>query len=163
MDKNSVIGFLLIIAVIFGFSYFNRPSEEQLKQQREEQLAEEKQQQDTKTETAAGETTKAAHDSIFTDNGEKQQLVALKNKDITVGISTRGGSIGNVVLKNYKGQDKKPLLLYSDEYAKMSFTLAGKKNDISVRKHRFLQIPFLFPVGILQSDHRIWKHQGSPL
>ena len=37
MDKNSIIGFLLIIAVIFGFSYFNRPDEERLKQQREEQ------------------------------------------------------------------------------------------------------------------------------
>lgn len=136
MDKNSVIGFLLIIAVIFGFSYFNRPSEEQLKQQREEQLAEEKQ-QDTKTATAAGETTEAAHDSIFAESGEQPRLVVLKSNDITVGINTRGGSIGNVVLKNYKGQDKKPLLLYCDEYAKMSFTLAGKKNDINTSSLMF--------------------------
>lgn len=137
MDKNSVIGFLLIIAVIFGFSYFNRPSEEQLKQQREEQPAEEKQLQDTKTATVANETTTAANDSIFTDNGEQPRLVVLKSNDITVGINTRGGSVGNVVLKNYKGQDKKPLLLYCDEYAKMSFTLAGKKSDINTSSLMF--------------------------
>ena len=42
MDKNSIIGMVLMAAVILGFMMLNRPSEEQLRQQREqaEQLAE---------------------------------------------------------------------------------------------------------------------------
>ena len=41
MDKNTIIGFSLIALLLFGFSYLNRPSEEELEQQRraqEEQL-----------------------------------------------------------------------------------------------------------------------------
>ncbi len=38
MDKNTLVGILLMGAVIFGFMYLNRPSEEQLEAQRQEQL-----------------------------------------------------------------------------------------------------------------------------
>ena len=33
MDKNTIIGILLIGAVIIGFSIYNQPSEEQIKAQ----------------------------------------------------------------------------------------------------------------------------------
>ena len=36
MDKNSLIGLLLMGAVIMGFMYLNRPSEEELERQREQ-------------------------------------------------------------------------------------------------------------------------------
>ncbi|MDE5785931.1 MAG: hypothetical protein K2H98_05300, partial [Duncaniella sp.] len=39
MDKNTLLGLLLMAAVIFGFSYLNRPSAEELERQRQEQLA----------------------------------------------------------------------------------------------------------------------------
>ena len=48
MDKNTIIGMLLMCAVIFGFMYLQQPSEEQLAEQRkaqQEQLAAEKAQQ----------------------------------------------------------------------------------------------------------------------
>lgn len=47
MDKNSIIGIVLMAAVIIGFMMINRPSEEELRQQREqaEQLAELERQQ----------------------------------------------------------------------------------------------------------------------
>lgn len=78
MDKNSIIGFLLIIAVIFGFSYFNRPDEEQLKQQREEQTANSKQQQNSADASVANATTVVAQDSIFATGEEQPRLVVLK-------------------------------------------------------------------------------------
>ena len=34
MDKNTLIGFLLILGIMVGFSYLNRPSEEELERQR---------------------------------------------------------------------------------------------------------------------------------
>ena len=33
MDKNTVIGFILIFVMIFGFNWLNRPSEEQVAEQ----------------------------------------------------------------------------------------------------------------------------------
>ena len=34
MDKNTIIGFVLIAAVLIGFSWYTRPSEEEIAQQR---------------------------------------------------------------------------------------------------------------------------------
>ena len=34
MDKNTIIGFVLIAAVLIGFSWWSRPSEEEIAQQR---------------------------------------------------------------------------------------------------------------------------------
>ncbi len=39
MDKNTIIGLLLMVAVFIGFSYLNRPSEEELERMRQEELA----------------------------------------------------------------------------------------------------------------------------
>jgi len=30
MDRNTILGVVLIFAILIGFSYFNRPSEEQI-------------------------------------------------------------------------------------------------------------------------------------
>ena len=130
MDKNTIIGFLLIIAVIFGFSYFNRPSQEQLQQAEaaaKEASANEKKQTDAaKTVQAADKT--AETDSMFLPG--QQRTVRLQNGDLSVAINSKGGVPAKVVLKNYKGQDKKPLVLYNSEYADMSFLMTGKKADI---------------------------------
>jgi YidC/Oxa1 family membrane protein insertase len=34
MDKNTIIGLVLIVAIIFGFQWLNKPSEEQLAEQK---------------------------------------------------------------------------------------------------------------------------------
>ena len=36
MDKNTVIGFVLIAAVLFGFAWWQQPSEAELKAQHEQ-------------------------------------------------------------------------------------------------------------------------------
>ena len=36
MDKNTIIGFVLIAAVLFGFAWWQQPSEEQLQAQHEQ-------------------------------------------------------------------------------------------------------------------------------
>ena len=36
MDKNTIIGFVLIAAILIGWSWYNSPSEEELKAQQEQ-------------------------------------------------------------------------------------------------------------------------------
>ena len=36
MDKNTITGFVLIAIVLFGFSWFSRPSEEEIRAQRQQ-------------------------------------------------------------------------------------------------------------------------------
>ena len=108
MDKNTILGFILIIAVLIGFSFFNRPNEEELKQ---------RQAQETLSEIRTGEQKKDLDkdlltskkddniDSVFLSN-TKSSTIYLQNKDITIGINSKGGEIGQAVLKNYKNQEK---------------------------------------------------------
>ena len=53
MDKNTIIGFLLIGLLLFGFSWYNQPSEEELARQRE---AYEQQQAQVNAETEQSTT-----------------------------------------------------------------------------------------------------------
>ena len=36
MDKNTIVGFVLIAAVLFGFNWFTRPSTEEIQEQRKQ-------------------------------------------------------------------------------------------------------------------------------
>lgn len=139
MDKNTILGFILIIAVLIGFSFFNRPNEEELKQ---------RQAQETLSEIRTGEQKKDLDkdlltskkddniDSVFLSN-TKSSTIYLQNKDITIGINSKGGEIGQAVLKNYKNQEKKPLELYNSKDAGLNFILAGKTDDIQTSNLNF--------------------------
>ena len=52
MDKNTIIGFVLIAAVLFGYSWFTKPTPEQLQelQRRNDSIAQVEQKKITNTE-----------------------------------------------------------------------------------------------------------------
>jgi YidC/Oxa1 family membrane protein insertase len=127
MDKNTYTGFFLIVLIMLGSFYLLKPSEADIKK---EKL---KQQQDsikkaaaTKTtaSTAKFDTTKkavAVADSALlkTPFGAatlgSEKLITLENKELSIKLSTRGGRVYSVELKNYKTFDKKPLILFSGD------------------------------------------------
>jgi YidC/Oxa1 family membrane protein insertase len=71
MDKNTLLGLLLMGAVIFGFTYLNQPSAEEIERQRQEQLDE---------LAKASEVDNTAIDTIST-----QDVAALRNSLYTYG------------------------------------------------------------------------------
>ena len=94
MDKNTITGFVLIAAVLIGFSWWNQPSEEQMAQMR---------QQDSLQEVArkkAEETKKAAQ---LAATEKKAQKLAQAQQDTTALFhSALSGNAQQVVLKNKK-------------------------------------------------------------
>lgn len=132
MDKNTVLGFILIMAVLIGFSYFNRPSEEELRQQQiqdEEAIAAQESEQKDETVKVRQVETKPC-DTVFMRNNSTPQITYLKNEELSIGISSRGGEIAQAVLKKYKDQQRKPLTLYNSKDARLNFVLTGKTNNI---------------------------------
>jgi YidC/Oxa1 family membrane protein insertase len=140
MDKNSVIGFLLVAAVIIGFSYFNRPTQEEIRQQEiEDSISALKEANGTtqSAKKAVSDKQEVRSDTLFANTLAGKKTVNLSNKDITVTINATGGEIGKVILNNYKDQEKKPLLLYSSQKSGMSFVIAGKQEDIETASLHF--------------------------
>jgi len=145
MDKNSLIGFILIAAVLIGFSWWNRPSEEQQAQMRqqdsiaavERQRAEQEQQNAAEKAAekkammmaeAAEDTSALFHDAV---TGEEQEVV-LRNNKLELTLSSRGATVQRAVVKGYEDRDDNPdLVLFDKETQQLKFTLEAKEANIA--------------------------------
>ena len=154
MDKNTIMGFVLIAAVLIGFSIYNQPSEEQLAQQREQfvkdSLAAVKKANDAKLAQAkqakAEEAAKADTTAIFHTalNGTANNIV-LKNSKLELTLSTKGATVRKAVIKNYTGHkkgedgkfdeklDTKDLTLFDGDEQQLNFMLAAKDANIMTK------------------------------
>ena len=161
MDKNSLIGLLLIGAIIIGFGVYNQPSQEEidaakrrndsiaLVQAKVKELATEdvKREQDltsVKEPTPLDSFEIAFKDSvaqvqISSTYGEFSSSALIEDRDIVVEndvmiitFSTRGGSVKSVELKDYQTYDSLPLVLL-DEQSRfgLNFFTRSNKNIVT--------------------------------
>lgn len=141
MDKNTIIGFILIAAVLIGFSIYNKPSEEEIKAQEEwvaKQEAEQKkaQEEKQKAKIAQEEKQKAMMEdntALFYNSltGTKSDVV-LKNKSLELTLSTKGGIITKAVVKGYKNiEGKDDVTLFEEKDQLLAFKVDGKNQNIN--------------------------------
>ena len=141
MDKNTILGFVLIALVLIGFSWYNQPSAEQIEaQRREDSIAavikantEKKQKADEAARKAQAEAA-AKGDSTATFfsalNGNNKQIV-LKNDKVELTFNTKGGAISKAIIKGFEDRDNKmDVTLFDEKSQKMNFLLAGKSENI---------------------------------
>lgn len=141
MDKNTIIGFVLIAAVLIGFSWYSQPSAEEIAQQRiqdsitavakqraEEQLktAEQAKKENALNE-AKSDTTAAFYNAL---NGTAKNIV-LKNNKLELTLSTKGGTVQKAVIKGFKDRnDNADVTLFDGKDQKLNFMMAGKETNI---------------------------------
>lgn len=143
MDKNTIVGLFLIAAVLIGFSWYNY-QERNLQHPQAEQTSLPATKQ--YSQQNHGSVKKIATDStdIFfaATKGEAKDII-LQNAKIRVKVSTKGGSVESVELKEYKSyqdfetQKNKPLLLYSSKDANLNFLLDTKENTMDFSNYYF--------------------------
>lgn len=138
MDKNTIFGFVLIAAVLIGFTIWSQPSEKEIAQQKEQARKDAiVAAQTIKAEKDAGDPNKATDeisnfftasaaksdstqsvmnsDSLKTPSQAKPQIVTLENAKVKVDISTQGGQIQSVQLKEYSNYQYTPLYLFDGD------------------------------------------------
>ncbi|MDY6230243.1 MAG: membrane protein insertase YidC [Prevotella sp.] len=141
MDKNTIIGFILIAAVLIGFSIYNKPSKEEIKAQEEwvaKQEAEQKkaQEEKQKAKMAQEEKQKAMMEdttALFYNSltGTKSDVI-LKNKSLELTLSTKGGIITKAVVKGYKNiEGKDDVTLFEEKDQLLAFKVDGKNQNIN--------------------------------
>ena len=124
MDRNSITGIVLIMAMLLGYQYFFAPKEiPAIKPKTATQQVNAKAKIDTNKTVVLDTTIKP------------EQFYTLENKDIVVKVSSKGAKLVSVQLKNYKSYTnfkegkKEGLFLYngsSDEFTFELPTSAGK-------------------------------------
>lgn len=141
MDRNTLTGLVLIFVIIAGSFYLLQPSDEEIKRERQLQdsLARarggiEKVDIDTTAlTTPTPELDSALLNSPFgrASIGE-ERLVTLENEHIKATVSTKGGRVKSVELKDEKTYDGRPLMLFDGEHNKFGlFFSAGGKNILT--------------------------------
>lgn len=149
MDRNSILGLVIIFGILIGFSYLNRPSKEQVDAARkrsdslalvraEEQRLIEAQNaaqlnQQTNTEDQEDETIRLQAGAFAPSLTGEKQLITLENDLISLKISTQGGHIHSAELKNYQTYTGQPLILFGDEQNRFGLEFWGNNNHIQTQ------------------------------
>ena len=143
MNKDTIIGFVLIAIVLIGFSWWNQPSAEQIEaakkqdsietvmkeqaKKAQEEAALAAKQQATVADSSAVDTTALFRSAL---NGTSQQVV-LKNDKLQLTLDTKGGVIRKAVIKNFKSIDgSNDVTLFDAQDQNLNFMLAGKQDNI---------------------------------
>ncbi len=142
MDKNTIIGFILIAAVLIGFNIYSQPSaEERAAQARQDSIAavnRQKAEQEAKAAAikktedakaqAAADTSALFHSAL---NGTKQSVI-LKNDKVELTVSTKGATVEKAVIKNFDDRNgNKNVTLFDSKDQQLSFILLAKETNIS--------------------------------
>ena len=137
MDKNTLVGFVLIGAVLVGFSIWNRPSQEEMERARHYQdsiqAVEQQKAAKLEAEAAAQKQQALVLDStslFFGANQGTEQFTTLENNLVKVTFSNKGGRVVSATLKEYKDQQGNPLVLFNEEESAMNFAFEGKNENI---------------------------------
>jgi YidC/Oxa1 family membrane protein insertase len=151
MDRNSIIGLLLIGALIIGYSIFTQPSKEEREAARHQQdsiarvyAEEQKKAQSQKavadsSSSVSTEVSDSAKQAMATQqlgdfasaaNGA-EAFYTLENNLIKVKISSKGGRIRGVELKNYKTSDGKPVVLFGNDSSTFNLSFPAQNRSIN--------------------------------
>lgn len=161
MDRNTIIGIVLIFIILMGGSYLNRPSEKEIAAAKRAQDSIElvRAEEQKNEETAAKlEATKAAmaptvkSDSLISseDNALKEKygvfasssvgkeaFYSIENNLIKITFSNKGGRIYSVELKNYKTFEQKPLILFEGTKSKFGMNFFAQNRSIQTESFYF--------------------------
>jgi len=160
-DLNSLIGFVLLGAIMLWYFYNNQPTPEEIANQKIEQLQDSIQNsqpqisnQQKKVEKDTEGVQIGASDSLTvvqTQNklgafaysaglpSAKEHETIIENDLVKIKVSNLGGQITEVLLKNYKTYNKLPLYIIRDQNSSFNLSFATQDNRNLQTKDLFFE------------------------
>jgi YidC/Oxa1 family membrane protein insertase len=158
-DVNSLIGFVLLGAIMMWYFYTNQPTPEELAKQKTERVQDsiQKTQQVLQENTTPQETTTETidpTDSTTVANAQtelgvfaygatlpsaKANETIIENNLLKIKVANKGGQITEVELKNFKTHDSLPLYLIKNNNASFNLNFGTTDNRILNTKDLFFE------------------------
>ncbi|MBM3404627.1 MAG: membrane protein insertase YidC [Bacteroidetes bacterium] len=155
MNRNTILGIVLIFAILIGYSYLTRPSKEELAKQKSRhdslvqlqkkledsirtqevsrRIADSIQQATAPAKDTSGNRTQQLHDQMgrFAVAAEgEEKLYSMENEFLKIKVSSKGGRIVSALLKQYQTWDSLPLELISRDSSAFGFTFFSNNRVI---------------------------------
>ena len=138
MDKNSIIGAILIVLILLGGSYFFRSPKPADADKAKTSISDSMHRNAasaatsdtsvTKSDTAKEESNVPALWRPYTKGHDTD--IVLQNEKLIVKISTKGGRVSYAELKNVKTWDKKPLVLTDKNNSKFGYNFPSGNGEL---------------------------------
>ena len=141
MDKNTITGFVLIAAVLIGFSIWSQPSaEENAAMARQDSInnvtrqktEKEKKLSDNKEDAMSAPLSLKDTTALFYDalKGTDKKVI-LKNDKIELTLGTKGATVEKAVIKGFKDREgRKDVTLFDKNDQNLKFMLLAKETNI---------------------------------
>ena len=139
MNRDTIIGFVLIALVLFGYTWYTQPSAEQIREaQRQDSIAAAVKEHNEPIQAAQATKAQADNEKLadstalfYTALSGTSQSVVLKNSKLELTLDTKGGVITKAVIKNFKSIDgTNNVTLFDKGDQLLNFMLAGKSENI---------------------------------
>ena len=164
MDKNSIIGIVLIGIILIGYSFYMQPTEAELQAQKSKNIAiqdslarvDRERAEDVKAQlkessiqendTLSTETTDSLTNNKLTDafgvfanaaQGEQEYYI-IENDLIKIKVSSKGGRIVAAFVKNYDTFDTLPVNLINEQRSRFNFTFFAQNRNIKTEDLYFI-------------------------
>ncbi|MFT4827099.1 MAG: YidC/Oxa1 family membrane protein insertase, partial [Paracoccaceae bacterium] len=126
MERNSTIGYILILGLFAGFWYFNKDNQQLL----EETNADKTEVVDVAAKDKDKLSTAITSDEGFTGSVRdtssidlvSESITLLQNELISIDFTDRGGVPKKVILKNYQRYDSSALVLFEGNEMELGYT-----------------------------------------
>lgn len=153
MDRNSIYGLLIIGAILIGYTYLTKPSEEQIKAMKtRDSIAQVERLHNEELEAARIEGLQKQSAEKLQDSTEiqdaygafsgavnqREELVTLENDLVKLTLNTRGGRISSVELKKFQTHDSLPLVLWQEKNSRFGLSFYANNRAINTQDLYFV-------------------------
>ena len=136
MDRNTIIGFVLLALLFFGYFFYTRQGQLALEKERQHQqdsIDRLKPKVDTsihvaKTPDTASSINSTSSADILQDSSAKEELMTVENKVLKVTFTSKGGQPKKIELKNFKTFDNRPLIIEDGNFNNISYPINTDDN-----------------------------------
>lgn len=137
MDRNQVIGIVLIALMLVG--YFAYMDSQPKKQTQGTETTKVVQQQttakkDTVADSAEVEAFKKKLGSLAAAATGKEEDIVLENDDVKLILSTKGGAVKSALLKKYVTHSGAPLYLFNENNANVALLASTPSGEVDLNK-----------------------------
>lgn len=139
-DRNTVIGFVILAGLFFGYFYFTNKQQSEYRKQKQAQIDLENKRKDSiaqinkpiqdslnRIADSVAKITKVGNfQAAIKDTTEK--LVVAENELIKVTFTNKGGQVKKVELKKFKGLDSSEVKLAASSFDKLGYSINTGNN-----------------------------------
>jgi YidC/Oxa1 family membrane protein insertase len=126
MDRNTVIGFVLLAALLFLYLFLSTKSSQELQEQKKRQqdsLALVRRVNDSIAATRDTTSIKPSADTAGLAKIGTEQFSIVENGVFKIAFTNKGGQVKSVELKKYASATGKPIVLNGTSYDKISYSI----------------------------------------